>query len=168
MFRKKNKHNIDLQTADKILQNVLVAVDAGPNNIPLEEIEAQNRHDYKTDTILLYVVGSLLAITILLPLLFKSATAFISVDPNSSRALTVSASEHTGETFVLTFIGPVVDVKSTYAETERGDIIFPLEYNRVDNTIVFPGFTEESNIYIYDVNGNCLHLLFVPHLLNGQ
>lgn len=163
MFDKKEKSGMDLQTADEILQNVFKACNAEPNKVSIEKIEEKTKIDYKTDNILIIIVSVLLFVSIMLPLFFKSAQFFVSVDSGSSRSLSITGHDMTTESLKITFDGPSVDIASTYIELESGEKLVPVNYDRSDNTVTFPSLDQEANIYIYDVNGKCLHLLISPH-----
>lgn len=163
MFDNKEKSEMDLQTADAILQNVFKACNAEPNKISIEKIEEKAKINYKADNILIVICSVLLFVSIVIPLFFKSAQFFVSVDEKSARTLSIVSSEMTTETFMITFDGPSVDISSTYIESDDGTIIMPTNYDRAKNTVSFPSLTQESNIYVFDVNGKCLHLLLTPH-----
>lgn len=162
MFEKKDKKDIDVQTANKILQNIFEAVDADPVDVSVDKIESKAKSSYRSDTRLIIVLVIAILVTILIPLFFKSSSMFLSVDPNSQRPLTISEHILTEDAFTLTFVGPAVDVSATYAEFDDGERVSPTNYIKSDNKLMFPSFNKEANIYIYDVNGKCLHLLFTP------
>lgn len=159
----KRKKDIDILTADSILQNVYKSCNAEPNRISLEEISDKTGSDRRFDSILLIISGVFLVLTLISPLLFKSSQAFVSVDSKSKRTLSITEHEMSTTAFSLSFEGPLIDTSKTFIETEKGTIIFPSSYDRNTNTIVFSPLSYEANIYIYDINGNCLHLLFSPH-----
>lgn len=163
MFDNDKKSQMDLETADAILQNVFKACDAEPNKISLKKLEEKAAVNYRTDNVLIIVAAVLLFISILIPLFFKSAQFFVSVDEKSSRPLAITSHEMTTEQLSMSFEGPKVDISKTYIEANDGTIIKPINFDSSKNAVTFPGLTQEANIYIYDINGKCLHLLLTPH-----
>lgn len=162
MFAKKSKNNIDEKTANEILRNVFELCDAPPVDVSVKDISSPGRDAYKSDSRFITVLSIVIAVVIIIPLFFKSSSMFLSVDAASQRPLSISETELTEEYFALSFVGSFVDLDSTYAECEDGSIITPVGYNRAENKILFPYFDTETNLYIYDINGKCLHLLFSP------
>lgn len=162
MFNKKNKNNIDEKTANEILRNVFEMCDAPATDVSVNNISSPGREAYKSDSRFIAVISLVIAVVIIIPLFFKSSSMLLSVDSASQRPLSISETELTEEYFALSFVGAYIDLDSTYAECEDGSIVAPIGYNKTENKILFPYFDSETNLYIYDINGKCLHLLFSP------
>ena len=162
MIRNK-KYDIDIKTADEMLQNVFAACDTAPNKVPFEKIVSKSRQNLFSDNAFIVVAILIFVATFFCPLFFPHGSVFMSVDSSVGRPLTVVAHEMTEDTFSISFDGLSLDVANSYMVSADNAIILPMEYNRNTNTIVFPYTPSEYNIYVYDIKGKCLHLLLSPH-----
>lgn len=162
MKRKEKKYNIDIETADKVLQNVFAACDSAPNTTKLEEIESRSRQNLLSENIMIVISGVLFLAVFFVPLLFPHADAFVSADSHI-KELKVSDHCMTQDSFSISFSGYALDVDLSYMEGADGRIVKAVRYDRETNTIVFPYYPEEYNIYVYDVKGRGIHLLLDPH-----
>jgi hypothetical protein len=66
------------------------------------------------------------------------------------------------DSFNITFEGNRIDISSSYMEGTDGSVIYASSYDDSTNTVTFPYDKKEYNIYVYDVNGKCIHLLLTP------
>lgn len=160
---KQNKYNIDVATAGKMLENVFAACDTTPNNVPIDKLILRSKQNLFTDNLYIIIASVLFVITFCVPLFFPPGSFFVSVDSAQGRPLSVV--EHTMEasTFSISFDGALIDVSSSYMIGADESVILASEYDRNTNTIVFPYEPQEYNIYVYDINGRCIHLLLSPH-----
>jgi len=163
-LQKKLKYNMDIKTADKMLQNVFSACDTTPNRVSFDKIVLRSRQNLFSDNLLIILACVIFALTFLTPLFFPHSNAFVSVDSSKGRELTVNSSEMTESTFSISFDGAPLDSGSSYMLGDDNTMVLPMEYDRETNTIVFPYVPMEYNIYVYDVNGKCIHLLLSPHI----
>lgn len=163
MFKKKKTYSMDINTAGKMLENVFAACDTKPNEIPFDKIVLRSRQNLFTDNLFIVLSIVLFVVTFLVPLFFPHSPIFMSLDKDSGRPLKVVAHEMTDDSFSITFEGSSLDIESCYMLGADDTTVTAIEYNRFDNTIVFPYVPQEYNIYIFDVNGRFMHLLLAPH-----
>jgi len=162
MFSKKKTYEIDVQTADKMLQNVFAACNAEPNRIPFDKIVLRSRQDFRSDNSFIIATILLILLTFIAPLFFPPSKIFLSVDSSNGRPLVIEEHSLTEDTFNITLKGAPIDLENTYMVGESGKELYPLSYDRETNSLVFPFENEEYNIYITDSYGKTLHLLLSP------
>lgn len=161
MLNKKN-YEIDVQTADQMLQNVFAACDREPNSTPFDKIVLRSKQDFRSDNSFIIATLLFLLLTFIAPLFFPPSRIFLSVDSAYGRPLTIEEHSLSNDTFTISLKGASIDLANTYMEGESGTVLYPMSYDRESNTIVFPYEGEEYNIYIFDTYGKCLHLLLAP------
>lgn len=164
IFSKPKKYKMNIDSAGKALSGVFDACDVRPGVLSFDKALLQNKQNYVANHILSIITAIILLATFISPLFFPHSNFVISSVGNSyAKTLSVTSLEVNESDFSFTFDGPVVDSGSSYMEDSDGHIYYPIEYNRADNTLVLPfEHTSEFNIYIYDINGKCLHLLLSP------
>lgn len=162
MFNKKKTYSLDVKTAGKMLENVFNACDTTPNKVPFDKIVLQSRQNLFSDNLIIVLSIVIVLLTFVCPLFFPHSPIFVSVDSAYERTLSVMDHEMTGDTFKITFDGAPLDLENCYMLGFDDSIVKPCEYIRSTNTIVFPVEFQEYNIFIFDVNGKCIHLLLSP------
>lgn len=159
---KKEKYTMDINTAGNMLGNVFVACGKEPNRVPFDTIVSRSRQSFFSDNLMIILCSVLLVLTFICPLFFPHGSIFMSAAYSKGRALSISSHSVENDRFTITLDGGAVDLGITYMENDMGEILYPISYDRADNTVVFPYNNEEYNIFIYDLNGRCLHLLLSP------
>lgn len=164
LIRRKKKYSMSIDSAGETLSNVFAACDIKPNWVPFDEIVLRQRQNNISDNLFITIATVLFIITFLIPIFLPHSSVEVSVNPGGpGRALSVREFEITESTFSFSFDGAIVNSGACYMETSEGSIIEPLSYDRSTNTLVLPySFTDEYNVFIYDINGRCLHLLLRP------
>ena len=162
MFNKKQKYNIDIDTAGKMLENVFAACDTTPNRVPFDKIVLKQRLNLFTDNLFIILSIVVFIITFLAPLFFPHSSIFMSADAGTGRPMSVTTHEMTESSFSVSFDGAAIDIGASYMEGEDGVTVTASEYDRDTNTITFPYYAQEYNIFVYDTNGRCMHLLLSP------
>ncbi len=162
MFNKNKKYEIDVKTADQMLQNVFAACNTEPNRIPFDKIVLKSKQNFKSDNSFMVATILLIIVTFVAPLLFPPSKVFLSVAPSRERPLVIEEHSLTEETFNISLKGATIDLQNTYMVGDSGEVLNPISYERESNALVFPFKNEEYNIYITDINGKTLHLLLSP------
>lgn len=162
-IKKKDKFNMDSKAAGQALENIFAACDTAPNKIPFDKILLQSRQNLITDNLYIVLSVVLFLMTFVAPIFFPHGSAFMSVDSAAGRPLTVVEHVMTDSSFSITFAGAPLDSGSSYMLGADNSVVYCQDYNRSSNTIVFPYYAQEYNIYVYDINGRCIHLLLSPH-----
>jgi len=162
-FKNKKRYQMDIKTADKMLQNVFAACDTKPNKVPFDKIVLRNKTDIRSERLLICITAFLFILTLITPLFLPKGSAFVSVDPSLGRPLSVLSHEMSTDSFLITFEGDKIDISSSYMESLDGNVVYVSSYDESTNTVTFPYDKKEYNIYVYDVNGKCIHLLLTPH-----
>ncbi len=161
-FKAKKRYEMDIKTADKMLQNVFAACDTQPNKVPFDKIVLRNKTDIRSERLLICITAFLFILTLITPLFLPKGSAFVSVDPSQGRPLSVISHEMKEDSFNITFEGNRIDISSSYMEGTDGSVVYASSYDDSTNTVTFPYDKKEYNIYVYDVNGKCIHLLLTP------
>lgn len=156
MSRKNIHSDIDIKTADQMLQNVFQACDMSPNTVPLETIVKKCKFNGIFYDICLVLCILLFATTLLWPLHFIPGNEKLYKKP------TLLVHEAYDDGLRITTSSRNIDLENSYMERLDGSRIYALSYNRLGRTIVFPFPDEEINIFIHDKSGAELHLLFTP------
>ncbi|MBR6309111.1 MAG: hypothetical protein IKR39_10950 [Lachnospiraceae bacterium] len=159
---KKKTYSIDINTAGKMLENVFAKAETSPNTVPFDKIVLRSKQNLFTDNLFIVLSSLIFVVTLLMPLFFPHSKMMVSVDAASSRPLTVKEHHMTESTFSITFDGLPVDVVNSYMVDDDDETVSIVEYDSATNTVVFPYDKKEYNIYVYDTNGKCIHLLLSP------
>lgn len=162
MFRRKKTYNIDVNTAGKMLENVFAACDTEPNTIDFETIYNRGKISFVRDNICIIAACVLFLVTFFLPLFFPPSNIFMSADAKYGHPLSVNAHSMTEDSFSISFEGEALDITKCVMVGDDGTSFSPKEYYREDNRVVFPYVPQQYNIYVYDINGRCIHLLLSP------
>ena len=161
-FKKSKRYQMDIKTADQMLQNVFAACDTTPNKVPFDKIVLRNKTDVRSERLLIIFTALLFILTLVTPLFLPKGSAFVSVDSTMGRPLTVVSHEMQDSAFLITFEGNNLDLSSCYMEASDGTVVYAVSYDEETNTVTFPYDKKEYNIYVYDVSGKCIHLLLTP------
>ncbi len=159
MLFKPKKYSVDVRTADKILQNVFAESNVKPNTISFETLIKKNRLSLVSDNIYLVISLVLFLFTLIGPLFLPRSGMQLTVESSRDRQLSIASHHANPGTFTLRLNGPAVDLSTTYMVDSEGNEFRPRHYDPVSNTIIFPMDSGDYNIFIYDVDGQCLHLL---------
>lgn len=157
------RNEVDMETADKILQNVFATCEKTPNKTPIEKIEERAKKNLTAEYPLIISTAVLLLFTILAPLFFPHSDVFMSVGQDSVRPLTIVDHSLENDVLSITLEGNRIDIDRSYMEADDGTVKGILKYDSASNTVDLDYDGREYNIYLYDVNGKCLHLLLAPH-----
>ena len=162
LFKKSKRYQMDIKTADQMLQNVFAACDTTPNKVPFDKIVLRNKTDVRSERLLIVITIILFILTLITPLFLPKGNDFVSVDSSMGRPLSVTVHEMKDDSFLISFEGNKVDITSSYMEGKDGSVVYASSYDEFTNTVTFPYDSKEYNIYIYDVSGKCIHLLLTP------
>ena len=159
---KKKTYSMDIDTAGKMLENVFAKAKTTPNTVPFDKIVLRSKQNLFSDNLFIVLSAVVFVITLIMPLFFPPAKAFMSVDAGSGRPLTVKEHCMTETTFSITFDGLPVDVENSYMLDHDDREVSASSYDSATNTIVFPFDRKEYDIFVYDTSGKCIHLLLSP------
>lgn len=162
-FKKKEEFSMDTKAAGQALENIFAACDTTPNKIPFDKILLQARQNLISDNLYIIITIVIFLCTFIAPLFFPHSSIFMSVDSTAGRPLTVAEHVMSEASFSISFDGAPLDAGSSYMLGADNSVVYCEDYDRNSNTIVFPYYSQEYNIYVYDINGRCIHLLLSPH-----
>lgn len=163
MFRKEKKYTLDVNTAGKMLDNVLSACDAPKCNIQFDKLVLRNKLNLFSENLLIIVATVLFIVSVVAPLFFPHSPIFISGDAKDY-GHTISVDDHklTLESFTISFDCSPLSISECKMVGNDGTEVYASDYDRESNTIVFPYVPQEYNIYIRDIDGCSIHLLLSP------
>ena len=160
-FHKRNKYQLDMNTANNALQNILSTCNQPVNTIPFDKLVLRKKINAASYNRLIAATAVIFVLTFLSPLiivplselnekLFAPAPAELTLDYVENNVLS------------LRFTGDNILYSESFMETLSGDIIKPLSVDPATGTVNFPFLSEEANIYIPVKNSETIHLLFTP------
>ena len=72
-FKKSKRYQMDIKTADQMLQNVFAACDTTPNKVPFDKIVLRNKTNVRSERLLIGITAFIFSLTY-----FPSLSAFTS------------------------------------------------------------------------------------------
>ena len=165
-FHKKNRYELDMNTANNALQNILSTCNQPVNTIPFDKLVLRKKVNAASYNRLIAATAVIFVLTFLSPLaivplselnerLFAPAPAVLALDYVENDILS------------LQFTGDNILYEEAFMETMSGEIIRPLSVDASKSVISFPFLSEEANIYVPVKGGEPLHLLFTPDDVTG-
>lgn len=160
-FHKRNKYQLDMNTANNALQNILSTCNQPVNTIPFDKLVLRKKINAASYNRLIAATAVIFVLTFLSPLiivplselnekLFAPTPAELTLDYVENNVLS------------LRFTGDNILYSESFMETLSGEIIKPLSVDPATGTVNFPFLSEEANIYIPVKNSETIHLLFTP------
>lgn len=161
--RHKQVYTMDMSKANETLQNVFVACKQEPNTIPFDKIVLKNKAQTRAFTIGRSICLLFIVFLFIIPFLFPHAPFSLKIRETQSRMRVVSHYMDDKQLYI-TISGGEIDFASCDAyDLEGNPAYLPTDANAKGNTISFPYTGKAMDIYIYDMNGNCLHLFLEPN-----
>ena len=160
-FHKKNRYELDMNTANNALQNILSTCNQPVNTIPFDKLVLRKKINAASYNRLIAATAVIFVLTFLSPFfivplselnekLFAPAPAVLTLDYVENNILS------------LQFQGENILYDEAFMETISGEIITPSSVDASQGVICFPFLSEEANIYVPVKGGNTIHLLFTP------
>ncbi len=156
----RKKYNMDINTANDILQNVFAAERVEPNTVPFDMIVLRGMAQTTLVKICILVATVMLTLVLLAPLAFRTSDFRID-EKNSTHTLHVLEHQLYETEFVMMIEGTNVNYTKAYALKNDGTVIFPTRIQFVNSNleITFPYDGEALNLYIPDSDGHMLQAI---------
>ena len=159
-FRRKN-YRMNTNAADQTLQNVLAACNKPASTLPVDKL-ILNRKMSRAPYIHAIILATFaLILCLLCPLAFVPRFLPLETVSISGKTIALAGSYESDGYLYIRLSDQHIDISRTYMETNSGKH-FSAELASRKDTIQFPYPSEESNIYIYNNNGQVIHLLLTP------
>ncbi len=159
-FFRKKRYKMDTNTADQTLQNVFSACNKPANTLSVEKL-LQNRKMSHAPYIHAIILSAFALILCLLsPLAFIPHGLPLETISASGGTITLVGSFEADDYLYIRLSDQNIDLSRTYMETNSGKRFAAISFQK--DTIQFSYPSEESNLFIYDTNGQALHLLLTP------
>lgn len=161
-FHRKRKYEMNIDTANAILQNVFAAGEKTPNRIPFDTLMLRGRADTRFYDRALVLLAVLLCLTFLLPLAIVPLAKRL--EPSVDEGYAVLTADYISDGLLcLEVRGCGICCADAWMETSDGTVCQVLSYDEDRGLLCFP-YVEaaEANIYIPVKNGEPLHLLLTP------
>lgn len=160
VIRVSKKYTMSKAEADNTLKNVLDACENSDN--PHNSTVSTNTVNPIKNINLLYIcVICAIAITLVLPIFFAFSAQ--SSHPQTSKAdIEVEDYYVEDSTLFIYLDGSFIDYSSIYAVNPSGTCFTPSSFDYKTGLITFDYDETEWNIYVSDLNGINLHMLFTP------
>lgn len=161
-FRKNKTYQMDMDTANAALQNILAACDKAPNTIPFDKIVLRQKANTKSYITLMIATAALLVFTFLSPIMVVSAANFYErLFPTEPVAL---VNDYVEDNILhLELTGDNILYSQAYMETLDGKRINLISFDAKAGLLRFPyDAVNETNIYIPIEGSEPMHLLISP------
>lgn len=161
-FHKNKKYEMDIDTANAALQNILAACNQAPNTIPFDKILLRQKADTKPYNRLIVFTALLLLLTFLAPLAIVPIATKLESHFTSESAVLIN-DYLKDNVLYLQFTGDNILYEQAYMESADGERIHILSYDADKGLICFPyAGDKEFNIYIPMEGKPALHFLLTP------
>lgn len=155
--KKKNdfEYDIDMNSANQLLQNVFEAVGQTPNSIPFDKLLL--RQKARTGSLLAArtICTTALILTLCMPFVFWRG-----LTDTKNPVITNNYKEEQFLWIELEDDITGIDYNSIYALTDSGQTLHPVSVDRETCMIAFKTNEKSLNIYISDYAGNTTHAVY--------
>lgn len=164
LFHKDKKYQMDMNTANVALQNILAACDKAPNTIPFDKLILRQEANTRPYNRMILITSVILLLTFLSPLTVVPIATRLDLifAPEPVRLVNDYLEE---QILYLQFTGDDICFANAYIEYSDGRQISP---SLIDTEQQLIGFlydgTQEINIYIPLEDGTNVHYLLTPQL----
>lgn len=156
-FERKQTYNLDVKTADQMLQNVFNATGAQPNTIPFEKLLERKKTKITPYLIAKYIALVALIFTLIMPLIFYYEKV------NMAPPAIIETYKQEDLLWIkLSKAAKCVDYNKCYAKNNDGDMFKPSKYDDKNNSLAFETNDEALNIYILNYAGDVTHAVYTP------
>lgn len=161
-YHKNKKYQMDMDTANAALQNILAACDKAPNTIPFDKIVLRQKANTKPYNRLIVLTAVLLLLTFLSPLVIVPIATRL--EPYFAPEPVKLINDYIEDDILyLQFSGDDICYDQAYIEFPDGERTSSIPVDTDKGWIGFPyNGTEEINIYIPLENGSHVHYLLTP------
>lgn len=161
LFHKKKKYEVNIDTANTILQNVLAAESKAPNTIPFDTLVLREDADTRFYDRILPLIAAILLLTFLSPLLVVPLAERLSADSPETTAIISDYIQD--ERLYIQIEGFHIFFEDAWLETADGEIYSIISFDENKGLLCFPYIPGcESNIYIPVEDNLPLHLRLTP------
>ena len=161
-FHKRQKYEMNMESANVALQNVFAACNKAPNTIPFDKLVLREKLNTRCYDRLLIMVALLLLLTFLSPLAVVPVSGFLERCFVSAEVRLIDDYVEDGYLY-LQLEGDNILYEDAYLEKPDGTVIPVQFYDSKKRILCLPYIDDaESNIYIPLKNGKVLHLLLSP------
>lgn len=154
---------MDMNLADKTLQNVFAACNKTPCTLPIDQLMLRRRISKAPYIHAITLAVCVLVLALLSPLAFLPPVLPLETVSEVQSSFMLESSLLQNSELYLTLSDKHIDLKRTYMETASGHRLSALGISDDGALILpYPDPPEETNIYVYNTNGQILHLLLTP------
>ncbi len=163
LFHKKKNYKMDMNQADQTLQNVFAACNKTPCTLPFDQLMLRRRMSRLPYIHAITLASCALILTLLSPVAFLPPVLPLQTVSEVQSSFVLESSHLINGELYLTLSDKHIDLKRTYMETASGSRMSALGISSDGELqLPYPDPPEETNIYIYNTNGQILHLLLTP------
>ncbi len=162
-YRKKRKYNMDISVANDAFLNILKACEQPPSSLPVDKILLRQRAKLAKYNSLIILAGILLLLTFVAPLCAIPFQYFGHLTPpNTHNVISLTGDVLAEDILTLTFEGKGIKFEEAYLQLSDDTIIEPVSYDRNANTLCFPYYDTDMNIFIPVEDAPVYHLIVSP------
>lgn len=152
----KKKHQMDIEAANRTLQNVFAACNHEPNSIPFETILKQKKAHTGYVTVCMWICIVFLIAVLLSPLCFYQTNFHVSGLLSISDFITIEDHNLTDDCFTIKLKGDNIDYDKISMLDDGGTVILPDEIIPEEQIVRIYQPSGTLNIYIPDKDGHTL------------
>ena len=155
-----NNKNLDKDTANNILNNVLDTISVPQPEYTVDSL-MEKRRFIKLNMLVLRILATIFLILVVIsPLAYKGDPDFSLI--TSSKNVAIMSHDLYDTYFVMSITGSA-DYTNIRATKGDGAIIYPDKCDPQTGTVSFPFTGEEINIFIPTTNGECIQAVLSKH-----
>lgn len=157
-FTKKKTYQMDISSANETLQNVFANCEKEPNTIPFDKLLLRQKANTVSVSIGKIICLFMLFLLITIPIATIRMPAHL-VDLSGASSIKIESHYVENGILYLAVIGGNLDTNKCYAITEDGTPILPTYVTTNFVCVSFPFVDGTLNIFLFDLNGNSIHLI---------
>ncbi len=163
LFRKKQKYHMDISVANNAFLHILEACEQPPCSLPLDKILLRQKVKLAKYNSLIILTGIILLLTFVAPLCaipFQYFGQFTTTHGQDTISLISDTLDD--DILTLTFEGEGILFEEAYLLLPDNTVIKPVSYDTSSNTLCFPYFDSDMNIFIPVENAPVYQLIVSP------
>lgn len=164
LFRQDEVYKMNRADAAKTLEHVFEAAGKKPNHEPLEKLAVKKKRPGQPYMHGVIFAAVALLLALLAPLVFLPRNIPANAENDSSQDLQILRTHRDDELLYLELSFGDPDLSASYLQTIDGITQHPTGFNPERNELIFacPDPIEDTNVYIYNRQGELLHLRLSP------
>ncbi len=161
-YNKVPKYQMNQEVANKALQNILNSCNHSPNTIPFDRLILRQKLNTRIYDRILHIIRILLVLTFISPLMIVPVSN-VTASFLAPKPVEILGNYIKDDRIYFKLTGDNILYEDAYMITENGEEYPALSYDRQQNQICFPYYTnQEINFYIPIKDSSTIQLMLSP------